>query len=168
MHLLRSCCTLGIFFKQNLHICFHYRCPASRFWDFHRGCHRYKEIFPHICYLSLYFSFSSYSFFSLLLNLLSLLLRVAVIITSSRSPSFAYPCALLLNSSSFCPSRFLTRLVFAGFELAGLAKGGQKIRQCAEAWAKCVKLLVELASLQVWSTKLRMMRMTYVTYAHGK
>lgn len=35
-----------------------------------------------------------------------------------------------------------------GFELAGLAKGGQKIRQCADAWSKCVKLLVELASLQ--------------------
>ena len=38
---------------------------------------------------------------------------------------------------------------FAGFELAGLSKGGQKIRQCSEAWAKAVKLLVELASLQV-------------------
>lgn len=36
-----------------------------------------------------------------------------------------------------------------GFELAGLSKGGQKIRQCAEAWTKAVKLLVELASLQV-------------------
>eukprot|EP00048_Salpingoeca_helianthica_P014674 m.222933 g.222933 ORF g.222933 m.222933 type:complete len:246 (+) comp16135_c0_seq1:59-796(+) len=35
-----------------------------------------------------------------------------------------------------------------GFELAGLSKGGQKIRQCSEAWAKAVKLLVELASLQ--------------------
>jgi V-type H+-transporting ATPase subunit D len=41
------------------------------------------------------------------------------------------------------------RLTLPGFELTGLAKGGQKIRQCAEAWTKAVKLLVELASLQV-------------------
>eukprot|EP00052_Salpingoeca_macrocollata_P022197 m.192485 g.192485 ORF g.192485 m.192485 type:complete len:252 (+) comp21742_c1_seq1:62-817(+) len=36
----------------------------------------------------------------------------------------------------------------SGFELAGLSRGGQKIRQCGEMWQKAIKLLVDLASLQ--------------------
>eukprot|EP00053_Salpingoeca_punica_P020470 m.211668 g.211668 ORF g.211668 m.211668 type:complete len:252 (-) comp18698_c0_seq1:246-1001(-) len=36
----------------------------------------------------------------------------------------------------------------SNYELTGLARGGQKIKQCGEVWRKAVKVLVELASLQ--------------------
>lgn len=36
-----------------------------------------------------------------------------------------------------------------GYELTGLSRGGQQVGKCQEVYAKAVKLLVELASLQV-------------------
>ena len=37
----------------------------------------------------------------------------------------------------------------SGYELTGLSRGGQQVGKCQEVYAKAVKLLVELASLQV-------------------
>lgn len=42
--------------------------------------------------------------------------------------------------------------LFSGYELTGLSRGGQQVSKCQEVYAKAVKLLVELASLQVWNT----------------
>ena len=39
--------------------------------------------------------------------------------------------------------------VIIGYELTGLSRGGQQVGKCQEVYAKAVKLLVELASLQV-------------------
>ena len=40
-------------------------------------------------------------------------------------------------------------LFLLGYELTGLSRGGQQVSKCQEVYAKAVKLLVELASLQV-------------------
>jgi hypothetical protein len=42
-------------------------------------------------------------------------------------------------------------LYFTGYELTGLSRGGQQVSKCQEVYGKAVKLLVELASLQVSS-----------------
>ena len=39
--------------------------------------------------------------------------------------------------------------LLTGYELTGLSRGGQQVSKCQEVYAKAVKLLVELASLQV-------------------
>ena len=39
--------------------------------------------------------------------------------------------------------------VLTGYELTGLSRGGQQVGKCQEVYAKAVKLLVDLASLQV-------------------
>lgn len=39
--------------------------------------------------------------------------------------------------------------LLSGYELTGLSRGGQQVSKCSEVYAKAVKLLVELASLQV-------------------
>ena len=38
---------------------------------------------------------------------------------------------------------------FAAYELTGLSRGGQQVNNCSQTFNKAVKLLVELASLQV-------------------
>lgn len=40
------------------------------------------------------------------------------------------------------------------FALTGLGKGGQQIQRCRETYARAVETLVELASLQVRSTRI--------------
>ena len=38
----------------------------------------------------------------------------------------------------------------SGYELTGLSRGGQQVSKCQDVYGKAVKLLVELASLQVF------------------
>lgn len=38
-----------------------------------------------------------------------------------------------------------------GYELTGLAQGGERLSRLKRNYAKAVELLVELASLQVWA-----------------
>ena len=46
-------------------------------------------------------------------------------------------------------SVFATCVCFPAYGLTGLARGGQQLTKCKEMFGKVVKLLVELASLQV-------------------
>lgn len=40
-------------------------------------------------------------------------------------------------------------LLCSAYELTGLSRGGQQVQRCKEVFGKAIKLLVELASLQV-------------------
>lgn len=39
--------------------------------------------------------------------------------------------------------------LWSAYELTGLSRGGQQVQRCKEVFGKAIKLLVELASLQV-------------------
>ena len=42
--------------------------------------------------------------------------------------------------------------IFTAYELTGLSRGGQQVNNCSQTFNKAIKLLVELASLQVISS----------------
>lgn len=44
---------------------------------------------------------------------------------------------------------FVLYYLILAYELTGLSKGGQQVNNCAQTFNKALKLLVELASLQV-------------------
>ena len=57
--------------------------------------------------------------------------------------------------SDDCVSMKLTELIdiYPAYGLTGLSRGGQQVSKCKEVFGKAVKLLVELASLQVGMLK---------------
>ena len=50
----------------------------------------------------------------------------------------------------------------SGYELTGLSRGGQQVGKCQEVYAKAVKLLVELASLQVKDYSLLIYKVSFL------
>ena len=53
------------------------------------------------------------------------------------------------------------------YGLTGLARGGQQVTRCKEVFGKAVKLLVELASLQVWWLYLWIVCAEVVLFVNG-
>lgn len=47
------------------------------------------------------------------------------------------------------PSGVAFAVLPSAYELTGLSRGGQQVQRCKEVFGKAIKLLVELASLQV-------------------
>ena len=47
------------------------------------------------------------------------------------------------------PSGVALAVLPSAYELTGLSRGGQQVQRCKEVFGKAIKLLVELASLQV-------------------
>lgn len=54
--------------------------------------------------------------------------------------------------------------LFSGYELTGLARGGEQLSRLKRNYARAVELLVELASLQVGGTVTNILRFCLLSF----